>query len=110
MRKLIFTSIIFNFAIIIHSNAIEYFQQDVRYTIQVALDDRSHILRASEVIVYKNNSNTALKELYFHLWPAAYESKNTILAQEIFKSGDDRMNSAKDKNLGKIDSLDFKIN
>ena len=88
----------------------EYFQQDVKYTIHVKLDDKKHSLSADETILYKNNSTVALKELFFHLWPAAYQNVNTVLAREIFKSGDDRMLSAKEDDLGTIDSLDFHVN
>lgn len=88
----------------------DYFQQDVKYTIHVKLDDKKHILLADESIVYTNNSSTTLKELYFHIWPAAYQNVNTALAREIFKSGDDRMLNAKPEDLGYIDSLDFHIN
>lgn len=87
-----------------------YFQQEVKYTIQVSLNDKTHELSANETLIYKNNSAIILKEIYFHLWPAAYKDKNTILAKEIFKSGDNRMLSAEERDLGTIDSLDFKVN
>ena len=87
-----------------------YFQQEVKYSIQVSLNDKTHVLSANETLIYKNNSPAILKEMYFHLWPSAYRNKNTFLANEIFLSGDDRMLSAADGDLGTIDSLDFKVN
>ena len=37
-----------------------YFQQQVDYSIEVRLDDRSHTLHAHEAFTYQNNSNTTL--------------------------------------------------
>ena len=88
----------------------EYFQQDVRYTIHVSLNDTKHVLSGFETVIYTNNSPSILKEIYFHIWPNAYKDNSTILAKEIFQSGDDRMLAAKQEDLGMIDSLDFKIN
>jgi hypothetical protein len=98
------------FLITSFSFASNYFQQEVNYTIHVILNDRKHTLDADETIIYKNNSPVILKELYFHLWPSAYKDKNTILAKEIFRSGDDRMLSAEETDFGYIDSLDFSVN
>ena len=49
----------------------KYFQQDVDYKIEVALDDENHILRGKETIHYKNNSNDTLRFILFHLWANA---------------------------------------
>jgi hypothetical protein len=87
-----------------------YFQQDVKYTIHVSLDDKKHELTGNETILYTNNSPDTLKELYFHLWPNAYKNLNTDLARQFFKKGDHRMSAAADKDFGFIDRVDFKVN
>src|SRR5690242_10175203 len=84
-----------------------YFQQDVKYTIHVSLNDKKHELTADEELIYKNNSPDTLNELYFHLWPNAYKNVNTLLAQQFFKQGDNRMIAADDKDFGYIDKLNF---
>ncbi len=87
-----------------------YFQQDLKYTIHVTLDDKKHKLTGFEEIDYKNNSNTVLSELYFHLYPNAYKYTTTALAQELFNNGKANMMEAGPQDFGYIDSLDFKIN
>ena len=87
-----------------------YFQQDVKYTINVTLNDKKHLLTGSEDIYYKNNSTTTLNELYFHLYPNAYKNNSTTLAKELFNIGDNIFLESENKDLGYIDSLEFKVN
>ena len=104
--------IILFFSLVINSYfcKADNFEQDVQFTIHVTLNDIKHELSAFETLIYKNNSPFVLKEIYFHIWPNAYKDNSTILAKEIFQSGDDRMLAAKPDDLGMIDSLDFKVN
>lgn len=44
-----------------------YFQQDIRYKIDVKLDDESHILRGYENFEYTNNSTDTLKYLFIQI-------------------------------------------
>ena len=83
-------------------------QQEVNYTIQVTLDDQSHMLRGSEEFVYTNNSPATLNSLYIHLWPNAYKNKNTALAKQLMMSGKDYLFRNDPEYQGFIDSLDFK--
>jgi hypothetical protein len=50
-----------------------YWQQDVNYTIKAALDDKTDIISASEVLTYWNNSPDTLKFVYFHLYQNAFQ-------------------------------------
>src|SRR5436190_24232617 len=79
-----------------------YFQQDVKYTIHVSLDDKKHELSGDETIIYTNNSPDTLTQLYFHLWANGYKDENTLLARQFFKNGDNRMIKAADKDFGYI--------
>ena len=56
------------FFITIHqiSGQSNYFQQQVNTTINVTLDDYSHILHGKESIIYINNSNQNLDSI--NLW------------------------------------------
>lgn len=86
-----------------------YFQQQVNYTIHVTLDDKGHELSAFERIVYINNSPDTLLYLYFHLWPNAYSTNNTDLADQLLRMhGKEQLFNDPDLK-GSIDSLDFKI-
>ena len=88
----------------------QYFQQDVSYKIEVKLDDKNHVLRGFEMLSYKNNSSQTLEEIYMHVWPNAYKNKETALAQQLKRNDGDKIAKAEEKDLGFIDSLDFKIN
>lgn len=83
-------------------------QQEVNYTIQVTLDDQSHMLRGSEEFVYTNNSPATLNSLYIHLWPSAYKNSKTALAKQLMMSGKDYLFRNDPEYQGFIDSLDFK--
>ena len=83
-------------------------QQEVNYTIQVTLDDQSHMLRGSEEFVYTNNSPATLNSLCIHLWPNAYKNSKTALAKQLMMSGKDFLIRNDPEYQGFIDSLDFK--
>lgn len=88
----------------------QYFQQDVSYQIEVKLDDQNHTLSGFETMSYKNNAPQTLDEIYIHVWPNAYKNKKTALAQQLKRNDGDKISKAEEKDLGFIDSLDFKIN
>lgn len=83
-------------------------QQEVNYTIQVTLDDQSHMLRGVEEFVYTNNSPHTLNLLYIHLWPNAYKNSKTALAKQLMMSGKDYLYRNDPQYQGFIDSLDFR--
>ena len=85
-------------------------QQEVNYTIQVTLDDQSHMLRGREEFVYTNNSPSSLDVIYIHLWPNAYKNNKTALAKQLMMSGKDFLFRNDPEYQGFIDSLDFKEN
>ena len=87
-----------------------YFQQEVNYDINVALDDKLHELNADITMEYTNNSPDALNFIWMHLWPNAYKNGKTALAKQQYRDGDLFMFYAMDKSLGYIDQLDFKVN
>lgn len=84
-------------------------QQEVNYTINVTLDDQSHMLRGSEEFLYTNNSPNTLEFIYIHLWPNAYKNKNTALARQLMMSGKDYLFRNDPEYQGFIDSLNFEV-
>ncbi|MCF8202291.1 MAG: M1 family metallopeptidase [Crocinitomicaceae bacterium] len=103
MKKLLFLLLPF-------SAFSQYFQQDVSYQIEVKLDDKNHFLSGFETLTYKNNSPQTLTEIYMHVWPNAYKNKETALAQQLKRNEGNKLAKADPKDLGYIDSLDFKVN
>jgi hypothetical protein len=90
--------------------AAPYFQQDVKYSIDVKLDDRTHQLRGHEELAYTNNSPQALSFIWFHLWPNAYRDNHTAFAAEERRHGSQKYLFAKKADHGYIDSLSFQVN
>ena len=88
----------------------EYFQQEVNYTIEVTLNDSSHMLTGSIEMEYINHSPDELQEIYMHLWANAYKNRTTAFAKQKVTHGSSKFYFAKDKDLGRFKGLDFKIN
>ena len=86
-----------------------YFQQQVDHVIEVALDDQSHQARGHIATTYTNNSPDTLDALWIHLWPNAYANGKTALAKQEFRNGNMFMFYAMQRQLGGIDSLDFRV-
>lgn len=87
-----------------------YFQQEVDYTIDVRLDDRSHMLHGQETFTYQNNSATTLDTIWIHLWPNAYHDRSSALCEQLARNGDLDLHFATEEERGWIDSLDFAEN
>lgn len=87
-----------------------YFQQEVKYTIDVRLNDRRHALSANISIEYLNNSPDTLRELWFHLWPNGYRDCTTALCKQKLESGSTALYFSEPEERGYIDSLDFTTN
>jgi hypothetical protein len=57
-------------------------REPVVYTIEATLDERAHVLRATERIEYRNASGLELTRLYLHLFPNAFRDAHTAYARE----------------------------
>lgn len=86
-----------------------YWQQEVHYTIQVALNDNQHTLKGEESLEYINHSPDTLHYIWFHLWPNAYKNDSTALAKQLANDKESK-EKLKTKDPGYIDSLLFKVN
>lgn len=72
-----------------------YFQQQVDHVIDVRLDDRAHVLHATQTFTYHNNSTTTLDTLWIHLWPNAYRDRSTELCRQKDAQNDHDLHFAK---------------
>ena len=82
-----------------------YFQQEVNYSIDVTLDDKTHQLTGREKLTYVNNSPDALALIWFHLWPNAYRDNRTDFARQQPRNGKRTFQFAKAADRGLIDGL-----
>jgi hypothetical protein len=57
-----------------------YWQQEARYTLEAYLDEDAEELQGAGRLVYRNRSDHALEEIYFHLYLNAFRP-NSIWAQ-----------------------------
>ena len=78
----------------------DYWQQEVNYTINVELDDKSHELRGDVSFQYINHSPDTLKELYIHLWPNAYSNGKTALAGQLSDYWRNQLNDESSRDRG----------
>lgn len=86
-----------------------YWQQQVNYTIDVALNDQDKSIKGFETIVYRNNSPSTLNFIWFHIWPNAYKNNQTALFQQI-KNDPSRNKKLEKYSYGSIEGLNFKVN
>ena len=84
-----------------------YFQQHVAYTIDVRLDDSTHVLRGLEEFIYTNNSTVTLDTIHLHLWPNAYRDHRSALCKQLDAQNELDLHFAKQEERGHIDSLAF---
>lgn len=93
-----------------------YWQQYLKYNIDVRLDDKDKSVTGAETIVYKNNSPDALSFIWFHIFPNAYKDDNTALFKQLKREDDlkAQMPGAKSKprntGHGYISNLAFTVN
>jgi hypothetical protein len=85
----------------------QYWQQQVDYKIDVALNDNNHTLKGSINIDYTNNSPDKLEYIWFHLWPNAYKDETTAYAKQIFRDKDGKKRWKEMKDKGSLEGLDF---
>lgn len=87
----------------------DYFQQDVKYDINVSLNDTLHTLTGDLTLNYKNNSPDTLTYVWFHLWPNAYKNTETAYAKQEFEGKSSKFQFAHEKSRGYIDSVRFNV-
>ncbi|MEO7922367.1 MAG: M1 family metallopeptidase [Chitinophagaceae bacterium] len=109
MRKLLFFLLSHLLLATSHSQQ-NYWQQQVNYTIDVALDDKEHSLTGFEKISYTNNSPDTLKYIWFHCWPNAYKNDKTAYTDQALENGSTDFYFSDKEQKGFINRLDFKVN
>jgi hypothetical protein len=89
---------------------LNYWQQQVNYTIDVSLNDKEHSLTGFEKIEYINNSPDTLNFIWFHIWPNAYKTDKTAFSDHLLENGNTKFYFSDKEQKGYINRLDFKVN
>ncbi len=79
----------------------------MHYKISAALNDKQHTLDCNLELEYINNSPDTLFEIWIHLWPNAYKSKESALVQQQVENGNSALYFAREDERGFIDGIDF---
>lgn len=87
-----------------------YWQQQVNFKIDVALNDTEHTLDGFAKIEYINHSPDTLRFIWFHLWPNAYRTDRTAFSDQLLKNGRTDFYFSNKQDRGYINRLDFRVN
>ncbi|WP_129717588.1 M1 family metallopeptidase [Pedobacter sp. SYP-B3415] len=109
MKKSAFLFILLSYSIFAFAQDTAYWQQALKYKIDVTLNTKENTIRGTESIVYKNNSPQTLEFIWFHIWPNAYKSENTALFKQL-KADTSRSEKLGKYTPGSIEGLAFKVN
>ncbi len=89
---------------------INYWQQQVNYTIDVSLNDKEHELDGFANIEYINNSPDSLHFIWFHIWPNAYKNDRTAFSNQQLKNRNTDFYFSEKEDRGYINRLIFQVN
>lgn len=92
------------------SQEIGYWQQKLKYNIDVTLDDSAKKLKANLNLIYINNSPDTLSSIWFHCWPNAYKTDNTPFSKQLLKLNRTDFYFSKENQKGFLTDLSFKAN
>ena len=71
MKKITLAIAALGMSLISFGQTKSYFQQDVKFKIDVKLDDERNMLYGNEELIYTNKSPNALNEIYMNIWQNA---------------------------------------
>lgn len=89
---------LFNFHILAQKN---YWQQQVDYTIEATIDDKNSQLLGNQTLIYYNNSEDTLHEVYFHLYWNAFKKGSHAFERQANLSNSEQIDY-KSEDLGEI--------
>ncbi|MEI9944395.1 MAG: hypothetical protein WDN26_09275 [Chitinophagaceae bacterium] len=109
MRKLLALFVFSNCLLPGADCQVNYWQQQVNFTIDVSLNDKENTLDGFEKIEYINNSPDTLHFIWFHIWPNAYKNDKTAFSDQLLENGSTKFYFSNKEDKGYINRLDFKI-
>ncbi len=102
-------SFLFLFVLTVSHAQEAYWQQQVNFKIDVALNDTEHTLNGFARIQYINHSPDTLSFIWIHLWPNAYRTDRTAFSDQLLQNGRTDFYFANKEDRGYINRLDFRI-
>ncbi len=87
-----------------------YWQQELNYKIDVALNDTEHTLDGFLHLRYKNHSPDTLRFIWFHVWPNAFKNDRTAFSDQLLENGRIDFYFSDKEQKGYINRLDFRVN
>lgn len=85
-------------------------QQRINYQINVKLNDDIHFLNGDIRIVYHNESEQQLSEIWMHVWPNAFKNNKSSFAKQKLEDKNTKFEYSKKSDRGYMDSLQFLVN
>ncbi|MFQ6618825.1 MAG: hypothetical protein ACE5QV_09075, partial [Fidelibacterota bacterium] len=83
----------------------------VIYEIDVTLDVEEKVLEGHQTITYINRTaEDPIKELYLNLYPNAFSSRNTMMAEDMERNGNYKLAYYSEKELGWLEIKNLKVN
>lgn len=79
---------------------VQAYGQEHSISIEAQLDDKNDILTIQQTIVFVNESDSTLTEIYLHNWPNGYRDKKSPLSQRLIEDYDKSLYFAKDRDRG----------
>ncbi|HTN46833.1 MAG TPA: M1 family metallopeptidase [Flavipsychrobacter sp.] len=79
-----------------------YWQQDVAYKIDARIDETTHIIEASQVLEYVNNSPDTLTFVYFHLFQNSFVKGSHLRSLEKAVQSYPRLGEREKNGLGTV--------
>ncbi len=108
-KTILFTTLLF--VLITHAyGQVNYWQQQVNYSIKVTLNDIDNTLDGYEKMEYFNHSPDTLSFIWIHLWANAYKNDRTAFSDQLLENGSTDFYFSDEDKRGYINRLDFKVN
>ena len=87
--------------------------QEHDISIEAQLDDKEHILRINQRIIYHNNSDSTLTEIYLHNWANGYKNNKAPLSRRLIEDYDKSLYFADEEDRGYTEinnlTVDFEL-
>ncbi len=84
-------------------------KQDLRYQLEVKLDDKKQALEAVMKLRYANHSPDTLRYIWFHVWPNAYRNDRTAYSEQLLQNGKTDFYFSEKESKGYINQLEFRV-